>query len=78
MDYLKPYTDKFITDTYGSAVAIINPEHKYKVVIEGHSDEISWYVNYISDKGLISVIRNGGLIIKLLQVKSLIYILTKE
>ena len=50
MDYLKPYTDKFITDTYGSAVAIINPEHKYKVVIEGHSDEISWYVNYISDK----------------------------
>ena len=33
---------------------------KYKVVIEGHADEISWYVNYISDKGLISVIRNGG------------------
>ena len=23
-------------------------------------DEISWYVNYISDKGLISVVRNGG------------------
>ena len=60
MDYLKPYADEFITDTYGSAVAVINPEHKYKVVIEGHSDEISWYVNYISDKGLISVIRNGG------------------
>ena len=60
MDYLKPYADEFITDTYGSAVAVINPEHEYKVVIEGHSDEISWYVNYISDKGLISVIRNGG------------------
>ena len=60
MDYLKPYADEFITDTYGSAVAVINPDHEYKVVIEGHSDEISWYVNYISDKGLISVIRNGG------------------
>ena len=60
MNYLKPYADEFIADTYGSAVAVINPEHKYKVVIEGHSDEISWYVNYISDKGLISVIRNGG------------------
>ena len=47
MDYLKPYADEFITDTYGSAVAVINPEHEYKVVIEGHSDEISWYVNYI-------------------------------
>lgn len=32
----------------------------YKVVIEGHSDEISWYVNYITDNGLIYVIRNGG------------------
>ena len=60
MDYLKPYVDEFITDTYGSAVAIINPKATYKVVIEGHADEISWYVNYISDNGLIYVIRNGG------------------
>ncbi|GGZ86629.1 peptidase M42 [Algibacter mikhailovii] len=60
MDYLKPYVDEFITDTYGSAVGVINPKAKYKVVIEGHADEISWYVNYISDKGLIYVIRNGG------------------
>lgn len=60
MDYLKPYVDEFITDTYGSAVAVINPEAAYRVVIEGHADEISWYVNYISDNGLISVIRNGG------------------
>ncbi|WP_338358082.1 M42 family metallopeptidase [Yeosuana marina] len=60
MDYLKPYVDEFITDTYGTAVGIINPDAKYKVVIEGHADEISWYVNYISDNGLIYVIRNGG------------------
>lgn len=60
MDYLKPYVDTFITDTYGTAVGVINPDAKYKVVIEGHSDEISWYVNYISDNGLLYVIRNGG------------------
>jgi putative aminopeptidase FrvX len=60
MNYLKPYVDEFITDTYGSAVGVINPEAKYKVVIEGHADEISWYVNFISDEGLIYVIRNGG------------------
>ena len=60
MDYLKPYVDEFITDTYGSAVGVINPKAEYKVVIEGHADEISWYVNYISDNGLIYVIRNGG------------------
>jgi len=60
MDYLKPFVDEFITDTYGTAVGVINPKAKYKVVIEGHADEISWYVNYISDNGLIYVIRNGG------------------
>ncbi|MCW5520363.1 M42 family metallopeptidase [Aureitalea sp. L0-47] len=60
MDYLKPYVDEFITDTYGTAVGVINPKAKYKVVIEGHADEISWYVNYISDNGLLYVIRNGG------------------
>lgn len=60
MDYLKPYVDTFITDTYGTAVGVINPDAEYRVVIEGHSDEISWYVNYITDDGLIYVIRNGG------------------
>lgn len=60
MDYLAPYVDEFITDTYGTAVGVINPEAEYKVVIEGHADEISWYVNYITDDGLIYVIRNGG------------------
>ena len=60
MNYLKPYVDDFITDNYGTAVGVVNPDKKFKVVIEGHSDEISWYVNYITDNGLIYVIRNGG------------------
>ena len=60
MDYLKPYVDEFYTDVYGTAVGIINPEAEFRVVIEGHADEISWYVNYITDDGLIYVIRNGG------------------
>ncbi len=60
MEYLKPYVDTFVTDTYGTAVGIINPDAPFKVVIEGHADEISWYVNYITEDGLIYVIRNGG------------------
>lgn len=59
-EYLTPYVDSFITDTYGTIVGVINPDAPYKVVIEGHADEISWYVNYITDNGLIYVIRNGG------------------
>jgi putative aminopeptidase FrvX len=60
VDYIKEYVDEWRTDNYGTAYGIINPEAKYKVVIEAHADEISWFVNYISDSGFIQVIRNGG------------------
>ncbi len=60
LDYIRPYVDETFTDTYGTAVGVINPEAKYKVVIEAHADEISWFVNYISADGYIYVIRNGG------------------
>jgi putative aminopeptidase FrvX len=60
LDYLKPYIDEHFVDNYGTAVGVINPKADYKVVIEAHADEISWYVNYITKDGLIYVIRNGG------------------
>lgn len=59
-DYLKDYVDKIEVDAYGTAYGIINPEADFKVVIEAHADEISWYVNYITDDGFIYVVRNGG------------------
>ena len=60
LDYIKPFIDEHYVDNYGTAVGIINPKAKYKVVIEAHADEISWFVNYITSDGLIYVIRNGG------------------
>ncbi len=60
LDYIKPYVDETELDTYGTAYGVINPGKKFKVVIEAHADEISWFVNYIDKKGLIYVIRNGG------------------
>lgn len=60
MEYLKHFVDEVRVDAYGTAYGIINPEAEFKVVIEAHADEISWYVNYITDDGLIYVIRNGG------------------
>ncbi|RFZ82129.1 M42 family peptidase [Mucilaginibacter terrenus] len=60
LDYIKPYIDDYYVDNYGTAVGVINPTAEYKVVIEAHADEISWFVNYITNDGLIYVIRNGG------------------
>lgn len=58
--YIKPYIDDYWVDTYGSVVGIVNPEAKYKVVIEAHADEISWFVHYINSDGFIYLRRNGG------------------
>jgi putative aminopeptidase FrvX len=60
LEYVKPYADSFFTDPYGSAVAVVNPAAPFKVVIEAHADEISWFVNYISPEGFIYLKRNGG------------------
>jgi putative aminopeptidase FrvX len=60
LDYIKPYINSHIVDVYGTVVGVINPKATYKVVIEAHADEISWFVNYITDDGYIYVRRNGG------------------
>ncbi|MCY7350326.1 MAG: M42 family metallopeptidase [Cytophagaceae bacterium] len=63
LDYLKPYIDDYLVDVYGTVVGIVKPADEsknYKVVIEAHSDEISWFVNYIGDDGYLTVRRNGG------------------
>src|SRR5580693_1057805 len=58
--YIKPAIDKHEVDNYGTVYGIVNPTAKFKVVIEAHADEISWFVSYINDQGLIYVKRNGG------------------
>jgi putative aminopeptidase FrvX len=60
LSYLKPLVDSTFVDPYGTAVGIINPKAAFKVVIEAHADEISWFVNYITAEGLIYLKRNGG------------------
>lgn len=60
LEYIKPYVDTYEVDAYGSTYGIINPDAPYKVVIEAHADEISWFVNYITEEGFIYLVRNGG------------------
>ncbi len=60
VEYIRPYVDEVHLDLYGTAYGIINPGKDYRVVIEGHADEISWFVHYINENGYIYVVRNGG------------------
>ncbi|MBP8033822.1 MAG: M42 family metallopeptidase [Bacteroidia bacterium] len=60
LNYIKPYIDEHYVDNYGTVVGIVNPEAPYKVIIEAHADEISWFVHYITKDGFIYLRRNGG------------------
>lgn len=60
LNYIKPYIDEYFVDTYGTVVGVVNPKAEYKVVIEAHADEISWFVHYITKDGFIYLRRNGG------------------
>jgi putative aminopeptidase FrvX len=58
--YIDPYVDSHYIDAYGTAVGVVNAGSEFKVVIEAHADEISWFVNYVTSEGLIYLKRNGG------------------
>lgn len=60
LDYTSPFADETFTDTYGSAVGVLNPEGDPRVMIVGHADEIGLMVNHIDDKGFIYVKSIGG------------------
>ncbi len=60
LEYIRPYIHEYYVDNYGTVVGVINPHAPYKVVIEAHADEISWFVNYITKEGYIYLKKNGG------------------
>jgi len=66
IDYVHNSTDKFDIDNYGNVVAtlISDNEDKYwetfKIAVSAHVDEVSYRISYITDKGIISVIKNGN------------------
>ncbi|WP_110503519.1 M42 family peptidase [Candidatus Karelsulcia muelleri] len=54
-NYIEQYSDSIETDNYGTVIGIINKYNSFKIVIEANVDEIQWYINYISDDGIIYV-----------------------
>ena len=60
-DYVAPFADEIRTDSYGNAVAVLNPSGNPRVMLDGHCDEIAMMVKHIDDKGFIYVQQIGGI-----------------
>lgn len=57
---LDGHCDGLETDVMGSVIAVKNPKGKVKVLLDGHSDEIGFIVNYIDDSGYLWFSPSGG------------------
>lgn len=61
IDYVKEYIDEVRTDLSGNVIGVINPNSKFKVLLAGHADEITFIVNYIDENGFIYLKKSGGI-----------------
>jgi putative aminopeptidase FrvX len=59
-DYARKFADKVSTDSYGNAVAVLNPRGNPKIMLDGHIDEIGLMIKHIGDDGFIAFQAIGG------------------
>ena len=59
-DYARRFADEVHTDSYGNAVAVLNPAGDPKIMFDGHIDELGLMIKHIDEKGFIYFQRIGG------------------
>lgn len=59
-EYAAKYADEVTTDSYGNAIAVLNPGADTRIMIDGHADEIGLMIKHIDDNGFIFFQRVGG------------------
>lgn len=57
----KKYAQHIKVDVHGNAMAALNPNAVFKVMIAGHIDEIGFMVSHIDKEGFLYVIPVGGI-----------------
>ena len=60
-DMLASGVDQVTTDEIGNVVAVMNPEHPFKVLMVGHADEIGLMVSNYTSSGMLKVVKLGGI-----------------
>lgn len=65
-DYVAPVAAKTEFDVHDNLRAVMNPGAPLRVMIEGHCDEIGFMVQYIDDKGFLTMCADGGITVPLL------------
>ncbi|WP_226580131.1 M20/M25/M40 family metallo-hydrolase [Halobacillus litoralis] len=61
MKEMEPFADEIQTDHAGNAIAVLNPEAEFKVMLAGHCDEIGLVINRIDERGYLHFDKMGGI-----------------
>lgn len=61
LHYVEPFADHLSVDYSGNAIATINPDAPFKVLLAGHCDEIGFLIKSIDEKGYLYVEKLGGI-----------------
>lgn len=59
--YTAGFADEVRTDSYGNAIAAVNPGGSPRILLDGHCDEIALIVKHVDDSGFIYVQQMGGI-----------------
>ena len=65
-DYVAPIAASMEFDVHDNFRAVLNPGAPLRVMIEGHCDEIGFMVQYVDDKGFLTMCAVGGVTVPLL------------
>ncbi|UOQ46074.1 M20/M25/M40 family metallo-hydrolase [Halobacillus salinarum] len=58
---MEPFADEIRTDHAGNAIAVLNPNAEFKVLLAGHCDEIALVINRIDEQGYLYFEKMGGI-----------------
>ncbi|WP_067841578.1 M20/M25/M40 family metallo-hydrolase [Amphibacillus sediminis] len=61
MQYVEAFADDIITDNAGNAIAVLNKDAEFKVLLAGHCDEIALVINRIDENGFLFFDKMGGI-----------------
>jgi endoglucanase len=65
-DHVAPAAARTEFDVHDNLRAVMNPGAAMRVMIEGHCDEIGFMVQYVDDKGFLTMCAVGGVTVPLL------------
>ena len=59
-EYASSFSDEVTTDLHGNVLAVVNPGHEPRLMLDGHCDQLGMLISHIDDSGFLYFQTVGG------------------